>query len=67
MVHLDVGCQFLLCEQSHTLFEIMEFKEEPRSWFIDNTVQQDGTLLISTPVDPIFMILPYLARARSKV
>ncbi|EDV21233.1 uncharacterized protein TRIADDRAFT_60250 [Trichoplax adhaerens] len=62
----DIGCQFLLCQESHSLFEIMEFKEEPRSWFVNNTVQQNGALLISTPVDPIFMILPYLAKVKDK-
>ncbi|KAI9199864.1 Ydr279p protein family-domain-containing protein [Polychytrium aggregatum] len=34
------------------------------SWFVDNRVEEDGSLLVLTPIDPAFLILPPLLRAR---
>ncbi|KAK2519002.1 Rnaseh2b [Columba livia] len=45
------------------LFEVKAFHEEYRSWFIGQTVQQDGRLLFVTPMDPLFLILYYLIKA----
>ncbi|KAI9591534.1 ribonuclease H2, subunit B [Syncephalis fuscata] len=36
----------------------------PASWFIDNTVQKDGSLLLFTPVDVLFILLPILIQCR---
>jgi len=44
--------------------EVMTFDEQgQRSWFIGNTVQSDGTMLVTTPIDCTFLILPYLIKA----
>ncbi|NXV77627.1 RNH2B Ribonuclease, partial [Atlantisia rogersi] len=45
------------------LFEVKVFDEEYHSWFIGQTVQQDGRLLFVTPMDPLFLILYYLIKA----
>ncbi|KAM4681708.1 ribonuclease H2 subunit B isoform 3-T3 [Amazona ochrocephala] len=45
------------------LFEVKAFHEENRSWFIGQSVQQDGRLLFVTPMDPLFLILYYLIKA----
>ncbi|KAG9284636.1 hypothetical protein G9A89_004678 [Geosiphon pyriformis] len=37
-----------------------------RSWFIENNVQQDGTLYLTTIIDPIFVLLPILDSRRKK-
>ena len=37
-----------------------------RSWFLDDTVQSDGALFLTTKVDPLFLILPYIAKVSSK-
>eukprot|EP01095_Lingulamoeba_sp_RSL-Kostka_P013153 TRINITY_DN537_c0_g2_i1.p1 TRINITY_DN537_c0_g2~~TRINITY_DN537_c0_g2_i1.p1 ORF type:complete len:357 (+),score=96.77 TRINITY_DN537_c0_g2_i1:162-1232(+) len=29
------------------------------SWFIDQTIQQDGSLYICTPIDPLYFLLPF--------
>lgn len=41
----------------------MKVNDGPRSWFIDNTVQTDGSLHMCTPIDPLFLALPYLLSA----
>lgn len=49
------------------LLELNAIKTElPRSWFIDQSVQQDSTLYVGTPVDPLFLVLPLLTTARDK-
>ncbi|XP_060593366.1 ribonuclease H2 subunit B-like [Ruditapes philippinarum] len=56
-------CLFLFSNEDKDIYEIVQFKEEFRSWFIGETVQHDGSLYITTPVDPVFLILPYLIQA----
>lgn len=38
----------------------MQFCEPKRSWFIDQTICSNGKLYLTTLVDPLFLILPYL-------
>lgn len=38
----------------------------PRSWFIGNSVQQDGSLHVMSPIDPLFILIPILDKARRK-
>ncbi|KAJ8971066.1 hypothetical protein NQ314_000898, partial [Rhamnusium bicolor] len=38
------------------------FFEGKRSWFIDESVKSDGKMHLSTPIDPIFLVLPYLRK-----
>ncbi|BFZ65220.1 Ribonuclease H2 subunit B [Saitoella coloradoensis] len=51
-----------------SLHELTKFSDPStstsRSWFIGTTVQQNGTLYIATPIDPIFLLLPHLDKAR---
>ncbi|NXJ84145.1 RNH2B Ribonuclease, partial [Trogon melanurus] len=54
---------YLFNSGAQQLFEVKAFHEEYRSWFIDQTVQQDGRLLFVTPMDPLFLILYYLIKA----
>ncbi|XP_061313398.1 ribonuclease H2 subunit B isoform X3 [Pezoporus flaviventris] len=54
---------YLFNSGAQQLFEVKAFHEENRSWFIGQTVQQDGRLLFVTPMDPLFLILYYLIRA----
>ncbi|PRP76635.1 Rab GTPase [Planoprotostelium fungivorum] len=43
-----------------SLLEINRLHEAPSSWFLDNSIQKDGSLYLFTPVDPIFFIMPLL-------
>uniref|UniRef100_A0A663MAI6 Ribonuclease H2 subunit B n=1 Tax=Athene cunicularia TaxID=194338 RepID=A0A663MAI6_ATHCN len=54
---------YLFNSGAQQLFEVKAFHEEYRSWFIGQTVQQDGRLLFVTPMDPLFLVLYYLIKA----
>ncbi|KAL2896753.1 Ribonuclease H2 subunit B [Bienertia sinuspersici] len=48
------------------LHELQWFKKSHASWFLGDYVCEDGSLYLSTPVDPIFIMLPIFADARMK-
>ncbi|XP_022536228.2 ribonuclease H2 subunit B isoform X1 [Astyanax mexicanus] len=52
--------QYLFSSGDERVYEVKAFNEEYRSWFIGQMVQRDGRLLYVTPVDPVFLVLPYL-------
>lgn len=53
-------------ETKTTLCEVNCHLSEPSSWFIgDNYIQSDGSIYISSPVDPLFFLLPYLSNEKS--
>ncbi|KAL6485276.1 hypothetical protein MHYP_G00073210 [Metynnis hypsauchen] len=54
--------QYLFRSGDERVYEVKAFTEDFHSWFIDQTVQRDGRLLYVTPVDPVFLVLPYLQR-----
>ena len=42
-------------------YEVTRFPDRvPRSWFVGNTVQEDGALHLATPMDPTLLVLPRL-------
>lgn len=51
---------FLFSKDNRYIQEILTYIDDKRSWFIDESVKSSGTLKISTPIDPIFLVLPYL-------
>ncbi|XP_054831172.1 ribonuclease H2 subunit B isoform X2 [Eublepharis macularius] len=57
---------YLFSSDARQLFEVKAFHEEYRSWFIGQAVQQDGRLFFATPVDPLFLVLFYLAKAEKE-
>ncbi|XP_066266191.1 ribonuclease H2 subunit B-like [Branchiostoma lanceolatum] len=59
----EKGAMFLFSKDNHQVLEVVAFQEEFRSWFIGESVQQDGSLHMVTPVDPLFLVLPYLVKA----
>ncbi|XP_065887767.1 ribonuclease H2 subunit B-like [Dysidea avara] len=65
--HTGEGRKYLLSsEDEHdgkTICEIIKYSEDPHSWFIGDTVQKDGSLYMCTPVDPLFLLLPYLMKS----
>lgn len=46
--------------------EVLVFNEGKRSWFINDNVKSDGKLHLSTPIDPLFLVLPYLRKVSLK-
>lgn len=55
---------FVFSPGNSTVQEVLTFDENKRSWFIDDNVKSDGKLHLSTPIDPIFLILPYLRKSQ---
>jgi len=62
----DKSAVFLLSGDSH-LHEVLTFSEDHRSWFLGERVASDGRLYLVTRMDPLFLVLPYLARAERLV
>ncbi|CAI9578505.1 unnamed protein product [Staurois parvus] len=59
----EKGNMYLFINSGQQVCEVKAFQEEYRSWFIGQTVQQDGRLLYATPVDPLFLVIYYLIKA----
>ncbi|KAG9491859.1 hypothetical protein GDO78_000388 [Eleutherodactylus coqui] len=57
------GAMFLFINSGQQVCEVKAFQEEFRSWFIGETVQEDGRLLYATPVDPLYLLVYYLMKA----
>nr|XP_022339461.1 ribonuclease H2 subunit B-like [Crassostrea virginica] len=60
----DNAAMFLFANGDKNVFEVSAFSESCRSWLIDDFVQQDGRLHITIPIDSVFLILPYLRKAK---
>jgi len=58
------GSLYAFAPKDSEVFEINQFTDEKRSWFLDNSVQSDGTLFLTTKVDPLFLILPCMVKAK---
>ncbi|KAM3861779.1 ribonuclease H2 subunit B [Diretmus argenteus] len=59
----DTASLYMLSSGDMQLSEVKAFKEEFHSWFIGQTIQRDGRLLYITPMDPLYLILPYLMKS----
>ncbi|XP_011160526.1 ribonuclease H2 subunit B [Solenopsis invicta] len=60
----DKPAVFVFGAGNLTVQEVLIFDEKKRSWFIDDNVKSDGKLHLSTPIDPIFLALPYLRKSQ---
>jgi len=58
------GSLYAFTPKDSGVFEVNQFSEDKRSWFLDNSVQSDGTLYLTTRVDPLFLILPFIVKAK---
>ncbi|KAM6934152.1 ribonuclease H2 subunit B [Xenentodon cancila] len=54
---------YMLGGGDRQLFEVKAFEEDFHSWFVGQTVQRDGRLIFVTPMDPLYLILPYLIKS----
>ncbi|XP_040003638.1 ribonuclease H2 subunit B [Xiphias gladius] len=59
----DAASLYMLGGGDVQLYEVKVFEEDFHSWFVGQTVQRDGRLLFVTPMDPLYLILPYLIKA----
>uniref|UniRef100_A0A1B6DRY5 Ribonuclease H2 subunit B n=1 Tax=Clastoptera arizonana TaxID=38151 RepID=A0A1B6DRY5_9HEMI len=56
---------FLFSPGDGLVQEVLTFSENKRSWFLEESIKQDGKMHLSTPIDPIFLVLPYLRKISS--
>ncbi|XP_062259402.1 ribonuclease H2 subunit B isoform X3 [Platichthys flesus] len=59
----DEASLYMLGAGDAQMYEVKAFEEDFHSWFVGQAVQRDGRLLFVTPMDPLFLILPYLIKA----
>ncbi|XP_042350921.1 ribonuclease H2 subunit B isoform X2 [Plectropomus leopardus] len=59
----DAASLYMLSSGDVQLFEVKAFEEDFHSWFVGQIVQRDGRLLFVTPMDPLYLILPYLIKS----
>lgn len=59
----DAASLYMLGSGDVQLYEVKAFEEGFHSWFVGQTVQRDGRLIFVTPMDPLYLILPYLIKS----
>lgn len=59
----DAASLYMLGSGDVQLYEVKAFEEGFHSWFVGQTVQRDGRLIFITPMDPLYLILPYLIKS----
>ncbi|KAL0849956.1 hypothetical protein ABMA28_011879 [Loxostege sticticalis] len=52
--------KYCLDDVNSKMYEVVSFNEPYRSWFIDETVKSDGSVMLVTPINPVFLVLPRL-------
>jgi len=60
--HPQNGVSNLFLFKGRKVFQLMRCEEKFRSWFINETVQKDGSIHFITPVGPLFLVLPYMVK-----
>ncbi|KAF6204484.1 hypothetical protein GE061_002825 [Apolygus lucorum] len=58
------GATFLFSGDNKKVLEVMQFSDSKRSYFIDDSVSSDGDTYFCTPMDPLFLALPYLMKTK---
>ncbi|KAF2073341.1 hypothetical protein CYY_005359 [Polysphondylium violaceum] len=53
-------CRYITLNKQ--LLELSKFHNKPSSWFIDNSVRYDGSFYVTTPIDPLYLIIPFLEK-----
>jgi len=66
LAHPKTGEKSRFMKNNGEILEIQKFYNEPSSWFVDETIQQDGSLYVATPIDPLFLFVPLLEKGRNK-
>ncbi|XP_014240195.1 ribonuclease H2 subunit B [Cimex lectularius] len=54
---------YLIGDGGQTIQEIIKL-DDKRSLFINNSISSNGNFYISTPIDPLFIILPYFEKEK---
>lgn len=57
---------YIIQKETKKVFEIMQFCQPHRSWFINETVCSNGKIYLTTLIDGLFLFLPLLQKKCSK-
>lgn len=60
------SCFVYFNSQDNLLYELLSIKEKHVSWFVDDNVIGDCKLSIGTPLDPLFLLIPYLLQNQDR-
>uniref|UniRef100_A0A1B0EYV7 Rnh202 triple barrel domain-containing protein n=1 Tax=Phlebotomus papatasi TaxID=29031 RepID=A0A1B0EYV7_PHLPP len=78
-INRSIGCDFpeesstlkasnyIVSGDGKSIRELLQFCQPHRSWFIDESIQADGNVYLTTQIDPLFLILPYLVESCSEM
>lgn len=71
LVHLRNPCtgmaaRYICQHDRQQYFELMQFGDPFRSWFVNDVLTIDGSIYMTTVVDPLFLVLHYLEQECSK-
>lgn len=59
----DGSPQDYFCDEENlTLYEVIQYKDQFRSWFIDNSLCKDGHFNMLTKIDPLYIFLAQLMK-----
>ncbi|KAF8757224.1 Ydr279p protein family (RNase H2 complex component) [Rhizoctonia solani] len=59
--HPRTGLQALFVYHGSTMLELHSVTPDaPRSWFVGQSVVSNGNLMLMTPIDPVFILIPFL-------
>ncbi|XP_055698303.1 ribonuclease H2 subunit B [Phlebotomus papatasi] len=58
---------YIVSGDGKSITELLQFCQPHRSWFIDESIQADGNVYLTTQIDPLFLILPYLVESCSEM
>jgi len=61
------GSCFLYNSSEKKLFEVMSYNEDHRAWFLGRKVVADGRMLVVTPVNPLYLLLPFIRKAEKLI
>ena len=53
----------MIPEDKSKIFEVLQFNDKHRSWFINNTVCSNGKLYVVSKLDPLFIFIQYLEQS----
>ncbi|GMH10735.1 hypothetical protein Nepgr_012576 [Nepenthes gracilis] len=66
LLHPRSGISTVYLFINDSLQELHWFKQSYGSWFLGDYVCEDGSMYMSTPIDPVFIMLPIFEKARFK-
>ena len=59
--------QAYVIKSDGAIYELQRCKHYHSSWLVGQDLISDGGVYSATPVDPVFVLLPYLERSRKRV